>query len=109
MPQRDTLYYDGQCGLCRRSVRVFRALDWLGRLDDADFTQLSDDELLKQCDFARGRVEPPERAHTASSSTNDGPCNVLGARVPVAAAFVLRAAHDGRRRARLRHLHARRK
>ncbi len=35
---RDTLFYDGQCGMCRRSVRLFRALDWLRRLDYADST-----------------------------------------------------------------------
>lgn len=29
---RDTCYYDGHCGLCRRTVRVLRALDWLGTL-----------------------------------------------------------------------------
>jgi predicted DCC family thiol-disulfide oxidoreductase YuxK len=32
LSDRDTLYFDGACGLCRRSVRVYRALDWLGRL-----------------------------------------------------------------------------
>ncbi len=30
--QRDTLYYDGACGLCQRSVRWFKRLDWFGRL-----------------------------------------------------------------------------
>ncbi|RMH23555.1 MAG: DUF393 domain-containing protein [Planctomycetota bacterium] len=42
---RDTLYYDGACGLCRRSVRLLRALDWLGRLDAADATVLGDADL----------------------------------------------------------------
>lgn len=45
MPRRDTLYYDGQCGLCRRTVRLMRRLDWLGRLAYADFTALDDAEL----------------------------------------------------------------
>jgi len=44
-PARDTLYYDGKCGMCRRSTRILRRLDWLGRLDYQDSTALSDDEL----------------------------------------------------------------
>lgn len=44
-PRRDILYYDGQCGLCRRSVRIIRTLDWLGRLDSQDSTEISDDQL----------------------------------------------------------------
>jgi predicted DCC family thiol-disulfide oxidoreductase YuxK len=28
----DTCYYDAQCGLCRRTTRILRALDWLGNL-----------------------------------------------------------------------------
>lgn len=35
---RDTCYYDGRCGMCRRTVRWLRALDWLGRLGYADMT-----------------------------------------------------------------------
>lgn len=42
---RDTLYYDGQCGMCRRSIRIIRALDWLHRLAYADSTTLPDDVL----------------------------------------------------------------
>jgi len=42
---RDTLYYDGACGLCRRSVRVLRALDWFGRLDFADSNATPDVDL----------------------------------------------------------------
>jgi predicted DCC family thiol-disulfide oxidoreductase YuxK len=42
---KDTLYYDGQCGMCRRSVRVLKRLDWFGRLAYQDSTVLSDEEL----------------------------------------------------------------
>jgi predicted DCC family thiol-disulfide oxidoreductase YuxK len=35
-PTRDTLYYDGQCGLCTRSAALLRALDWLHRLGFVD-------------------------------------------------------------------------
>lgn len=41
----DTLYYDGACGLCRRSTRVLGALDWLGRLRFQDSTALPEKEL----------------------------------------------------------------
>jgi predicted DCC family thiol-disulfide oxidoreductase YuxK len=33
---RDTCFYDGRCGLCRRSTAVLRRLDWLGRLEFRD-------------------------------------------------------------------------
>lgn len=36
---RDTCYYDGACGLCRRSVRILRSIDWLGTLAFRDLTQ----------------------------------------------------------------------
>lgn len=36
---RDTLYYDGACGMCRRSTRALRRLDWLGRLAFEDMTR----------------------------------------------------------------------
>jgi predicted DCC family thiol-disulfide oxidoreductase YuxK len=42
---RDTLYYDGACGLCQRSTRVLRALDWLGRLGFEDMNRVPEDEL----------------------------------------------------------------
>lgn len=42
---RDTLYYDGACGFCSRSVRIIRSLDWLSRLRFVDSTALPDDEL----------------------------------------------------------------
>jgi len=44
-PPKDTLYYDGQCGLCRGSVRFFRAIDWLKRLDYQDMARTAPDEL----------------------------------------------------------------
>ncbi|MCB9846028.1 MAG: DUF393 domain-containing protein [Phycisphaeraceae bacterium] len=36
---RDTCYFDGQCGMCRRSTRMLRRLDWLGRLAFEDMTR----------------------------------------------------------------------
>lgn len=39
---RDTCYFDGQCGMCRRSVTWLRRLDWLGRLRFADMTTAAD-------------------------------------------------------------------
>lgn len=43
--KRDTLFFDGACGLCVRSTRTLRALDWLGRLEFRDFTQVGDAQL----------------------------------------------------------------
>ena len=48
----DTLYYDGGCGMCRRSIRILRALDWLGRLRFEDSTRLRDEELPVSRDSA---------------------------------------------------------
>ena len=42
---RDTLYFDGKCGMCRRSVRILKRLDWLNRLAYQDSTSLPDTEL----------------------------------------------------------------
>ncbi len=42
---RDTLYFDGQCGMCRKSSRRLRRLDWLGALYFEDSTALPDDQL----------------------------------------------------------------
>ena len=44
-PVRDTLFYDGQCGMCRRSVRILRRLDWFGRLAYRDSTRTPEHEL----------------------------------------------------------------
>lgn len=44
-PAKDTLYYDGACGLCIRSTRWLRRFDWLGRLAFRDMTASSDDDL----------------------------------------------------------------
>ena len=35
---RFVVLFDGACPLCRRTVRVLRALDWFGRLTFADAT-----------------------------------------------------------------------
>ncbi|HRQ74146.1 MAG TPA: DCC1-like thiol-disulfide oxidoreductase family protein [Phycisphaerales bacterium] len=42
---RDTCYYDGRCGLCRRTSRRLRLLDWLGRLDFVDMTLIDPADL----------------------------------------------------------------
>lgn len=39
---RDICFYDGQCGMCRRTVRILRALDWFHHLDFADLTSAPD-------------------------------------------------------------------
>ncbi|MCE7974674.1 MAG: DUF393 domain-containing protein [Leptolyngbya sp. PLA1] len=40
---RDRCYYDGRCGLCRRSVTWLRRLDWLDRLEFRDLHEAADD------------------------------------------------------------------
>ena len=45
LPDKDTLFYDGACGLCQRSMRILRWLDWFGALAFRDFTDIPDDEL----------------------------------------------------------------
>lgn len=39
---RDTLYFDGQCGMCRTSCRWLARLDWFDRLAFADMTVARD-------------------------------------------------------------------
>ena len=39
-----TVLFDGGCPMCRRTVRVLRALDWLGRLGFVDATNAADRE-----------------------------------------------------------------
>ena len=52
---RDTLYYDGACGMCRRSSRVLGRLDWLGRLRFEDMTAVAPDSLpVSYADAMRG-------------------------------------------------------
>lgn len=50
--RRDTLYYDGMCGLCQRSARVLRALDWMNRLDFEDMTRTPPERLPVPLDAA---------------------------------------------------------
>lgn len=52
MSDRDTLYFDGLCGLCQRSARVLRAIDWLGRLRFEDMTRVPESELPVPMDAA---------------------------------------------------------
>ena len=47
----DTCYFDGQCGLCRRTTRLLRRLDWLGNLRFRDMTR-----LLESLGFTLARV-----------------------------------------------------
>lgn len=49
---RDTCYFDGRCGLCRRTARILGALDWLGTLEFVDQSALSDAELPVSRDLA---------------------------------------------------------
>ncbi len=42
---RDTCYFDGHCGLCRRSTRILQSLDWFGRLAFVDMSQVSAETL----------------------------------------------------------------
>lgn len=37
---RDICYFDGLCGMCRRTTRMLRSLDWQNRLVFEDFTKL---------------------------------------------------------------------
>jgi predicted DCC family thiol-disulfide oxidoreductase YuxK len=39
---RDTCFYDGRCGLCRRSTRTLCRLDWLNRLEFRDMNSVPD-------------------------------------------------------------------
>lgn len=47
---RDTCFYDGACGLCRRSTRLLRALDWCDHLRFEDM--LTADDLPVDLDVA---------------------------------------------------------
>jgi predicted DCC family thiol-disulfide oxidoreductase YuxK len=49
---RDTCYFDGRCGLCRRSVAWLRRLDWLGRLAFIDIFRAAPGELPVGLDLA---------------------------------------------------------
>lgn len=42
---RDTCFYDGLCGMCRRTTRILRAVDFLGRLSFVDLTSVPEAEL----------------------------------------------------------------
>jgi predicted DCC family thiol-disulfide oxidoreductase YuxK len=42
---RDTCYFDGYCGMCRRSTRLLQRLDWLGRLAFVDMLSVPQDQL----------------------------------------------------------------
>jgi len=42
---KDTLYYDGACGMCTRTTGILGKLDWLSRLEFRDMLSVSLDEL----------------------------------------------------------------
>ncbi|MEM8835058.1 MAG: DUF393 domain-containing protein [Planctomycetota bacterium] len=51
----DVLYYDGQCGMCRRGTARLKKLDWLDRLELRDGTGAhTDDRPGGEEEFARG-------------------------------------------------------
>jgi predicted DCC family thiol-disulfide oxidoreductase YuxK len=41
----DTCYYDGDCGMCRGTVRRLRRLDWLGHLRFIDMLSVPESQL----------------------------------------------------------------
>lgn len=49
---RDSIYYDGACGMCRRTSRWLKRLDWLGLLSVHDMTRTPPDELPVSPDAA---------------------------------------------------------
>ena len=49
---RDRVYYDGRCGMCRRTARTLRRLDWFGRLEFVDLTSVPERELPVAIDAA---------------------------------------------------------
>ena len=42
---KDTLYYDGACGMCKRTTRILGKLDWLSRLEFRDVIKVPIEEL----------------------------------------------------------------
>jgi len=52
MSARDVIYYDGACGMCRRSSAWLERLDWLGRLERRDLTAVPESELPVPIDEA---------------------------------------------------------
>ena len=52
MSDRDVIYYDGACGMCRRSTRWLKRLDWLGRLEMRDLTRVDPEDLPVDRDAA---------------------------------------------------------
>lgn len=51
-PTRDTIYYDGACGLCRSTARWLNRLDWLDRLEAVDMTSVPEANLPVPLDAA---------------------------------------------------------
>lgn len=49
---KDTLYYDGACGMCTRTTGILRKLDWLSRLEFRDMIKVPIEELPVPMDQA---------------------------------------------------------
>jgi predicted DCC family thiol-disulfide oxidoreductase YuxK len=49
---RDVCFYDGRCGLCRRSRAILTVLDWFRRLEFIDMSSLESSKLPVDPDVA---------------------------------------------------------
>lgn len=50
--RQTTCYYDGACGLCQRSSKILKKLDWANRLRFVDLTSFEPDDLPVPLDEA---------------------------------------------------------
>ena len=64
-PTKDILYYDGACGMCQRTARHLRRLDWLSRLEFRDMLQVPVEELPVPMD--RAMLGIPMRTRTGKA------------------------------------------
>lgn len=60
---RAIVLYDGDCPFCRRSVRILRALDWLGRLE---FQSARDTANLPRTTVSLDRIKLLEEMHVVT-------------------------------------------
>lgn len=63
-----TVYYDGDCGICERSVRVLRGLDWLRRFRYARFQS---EEAQGYFGTAGSAAAPEEVVMAATTGTRE--------------------------------------
>ncbi len=59
---RPIVVYDDTCGMCRRSVRWVRRLDWLRRLDDLGYSEA----VVRYPEIGRGQLGDGLRVRFAS-------------------------------------------